>query len=399
MSVLRPAFRARLLATAFVAGLAGVPGAAAFAADAAAPAQPRPPSITVAPAASGTVIETAVVTGTLMPREEVLVIPEIDGISVQEILAEEGDRVTAGQVLARLSQDSLKIALTQNDAQIQKADAAIAQAETALPEYQANYEQAQKSFERARELNKSGVTSADVYEQRQALARAAFARLNASQEALRLAKADKALSLAQRDDLLLKLARTEIKAPTAGVISRRTARVGAVVGTASEPLFRIIEDGAIELEAAVPETVLARLAAGQPAEVLPAGRDAPVSGRVRLVSPEVNAASRLGRVRIALDSSDGLAIGAFGRARVETARRQGIVVPLSAILYGHGGTSVQVVKDGVVDSRPVSVALQSSGQALLTDGVTEGESVVVVSGTFLRDGDRVTPVAAEAPPQ
>lgn len=385
--------RARILAAGLLAGFGAMP--VALAADAAVPAQPRPPSITVSPAARGTLVETVVVTGTLVPRDEVLVIPEIDGLSVQEILAEEGDRVKAGQVLARLSPDSLKISITQNDALIQKADAAISQAETTIPEYQANYEQAQKSFERARELNKSGVTSADVYEQRQAVARAAFARLNAAEAALRLARADKAVSLAQRDDLMLKLARTEIKAPSDGVISRRTARVGAVVGTSSEPLFRIIADGAVELEGAVPETALTRLAVGQPAQVLPAGRDEPVPGKVRLVSPEVNAVTRLGRVRIALDGADGLAIGAFGRARVETARRDGIVVPLSAILYGHEGASVQVVQDGVVDTRPVTVGLSASGRALLAAGLSEGESVVVVSGTFLREGDRVTPVAAE----
>lgn len=389
--------RARALVLGLLAGVGAMP--AALAADAAVPAQPRPPSITVSPAARGTLVETVVVTGTLVPRDEVLVIPEIDGLSVQEILAEEGDRVTAGQVLARLSPDSLKIAIAQNDALIQKADAAISQAETTIPEYQANYEQAQKSFERARELNKSGVTSADVYEQRQAVARAAFARLNAAEAALRLARADKAVSLAQRDDLMLKLARTEIKAPSAGIISRRTARVGAVVGTSSEPLFRIIADGAIELEGAVPETALARLAVDQPARVLPAGREVPVPGKVRLVSPEVNAVSRLGRVRIALDASDGLAVGAFGRARVETARRDGIVVPLSAILYGTGGASVQVVQDGVVDTRPVTVGLAASGQALLTDGLAEGESVVVLSGTFLREGDRVTPVPGETASQ
>ncbi len=390
------AVRARLLGAAVLAGLGLWVPAQALAADAATPPAPRPPSITVMPAASGTVVETVVVTGSLVPRDEVLVIPEIDGLSVQEILAEEGDRVAAGQVLARLSQDALKISIAENDAQIQKADAAIAQADTSIPEYQANYEQAQKSFERARELNKSGVTSADVFEQRQAMARAAFARLNAAREALRLSRAEKAMALAQRDDLMLKLARTEIKAPSAGIISRRAVQVGAVVGTQTTPLFRIIADGAIELEGAVPETVLTRLATGQTAEVLPSGRETPITGKVRLVSPEVNAVSRLGRVRIALDDSNGLAVGAFGRARVETARRQGIVVPLSAILYGHGGTSVQVVKDGVVDTRGVTIGLAASGKALLTDGVTAGEDVVVVSGTFLRAGDRVTPVPAEA---
>lgn len=138
MSVRSPSHRARVLAVCLLAGFGVVPGA--LAADAAAPATPRPPSITVMPAASGTVVETVVVTGSLVPRDEVLVIPEIDGLSVQEILAEEGDQVAAGQVLARLSQDALKIAITENDAQIQKADAAIAQAETSVPEYQANYE-------------------------------------------------------------------------------------------------------------------------------------------------------------------------------------------------------------------------------------------------------------------
>ena len=82
----------------------------------------------------------------------------------------------------------------------------------------------------------------------------------------------------------------------------------------------------------------------------------------------------------------------FARASVETARRQGVLAPLSAILFQPSGAVVQVVRDGVVETRPVQVGLRNGLQAEIGQGLTAGESVVSVSGTFIRGGDKVTPV-------
>ena len=348
----------------------------------------RPPSITVSRAAAETLADTVVLTGTLVAREEVLVNPQIEGLAITRVLAEEGDRVVAGQVLAYLSHDVAEASLAQNAAQIARADAAIAQAQSAIQEAEANRAQADAAFARSRDLVATGAASRETFDTRQQAAQIGVARVASAQNARGLALADRALAQAQRTELAVRLALTEIRSPVAGIVSRRTARVGAVFGMTGDPLFRITQDGAVELEADVPENRLARLHAGQPATI-----DG-VLAHVRLVSPEVNRTTRLGRVRIAPDQDPVGVIGSFARARVEVARLDGIAVPLSAVLFDPDGAKVQVVHDGLVETRPVTVGLRSGGLALLTAGLAAGEAVVSVSATFVRDGDRVVAIPA-----
>lgn len=355
--------------------------------------EPRPPTVSVIAAMTGSIAETAVLTGNLVPREEVLVSPQIEGLAITEILAEEGDTVAAGQVLARLSRDVLDATVAQNAAQAARAEAAIAQARSSILEMQASRVQVDLALARTRELLNGGNASREVFEQRQAASQMAAARSDASSNALRVAEADRALNTAQQRELLVRVARTELRAPVAGVVSRRIARLGAVVAGAGDPLFRIIENGAIELEADVPETSLAKLRPGQPARIDTAG--GPRTGRVRLVSPEVSRTTRLGRVRVEVTGDGPLVIGSFARASVEVARRDGVLAPLSAILFQPDGPVVQVVRDGVVATRRVQVGLRSGALAEIQDGLQAGEHVVAVSGTFIRDGDRVTVVPAK----
>jgi HlyD family secretion protein len=379
--------------------LLGWPAApTANAADPAPVAAPRPPSVSIATAASGTLAETILLTGTLVARDEVMVGAEIDGLAITELLAEEGDKVTRGQVLARLSRDMLDAQFAQNAAALSRALAAIAQARNQIAEAEATARQADAAFARARSLEERGNTTAETLEQREAASLVARARVSVAEDALRLAQADKEMAEAQRQEIQVRLARTEIKAPAAGTISRRDARLGALVSSVAEPLFRIIGAGTIEVEADVPEISLARLRVGQKALVRPAGMREPVSARVRLVSPEVNRTSRLGRVRLWVDRVPGLAVGAFARGTVEVDRRDGTLVPLSAVLYRLDGAIVQVVRDGVVETRSVTLGLKADVKAEIRKGIDPGEQVIAISGTFVRDGDRVTPVPLSAVP-
>jgi HlyD family secretion protein len=392
----RPSFFGKLL---LCVALLGWPAAAtANAADPTPVAAPKPPSVSIATAASGTLAETILLTGTLVARDEVMVGAEIDGLAITELLAEEGDKVTRGQVLARLSRDMLDAQFAQNAAALSRALAAIAQARNQIAEAEATARQADAAFARARSLEERGNTTAEMLEQREAASLVARARVSVAEDALRLAQADKELAEAQRQEIQVRLARTEIKAPAAGTISRRDARLGALVSSVAEPLFRIIGAGTIEVEADVPEISLARLRVGQKALVRPAGMREPVSARVRLVSPEVNRTSRLGRVRLSVDRVPGLAVGAFARGTVEVDRRDGTLVPLSAVLYRLDGAIVQVVRDGVVETRSVTLGLKADAKAEIRKGIEPGEQVIAISGTFVRDGDRVTPVPLSAVP-
>lgn len=357
----------------------------------------KPPAVTVAVAGRDTIVETVDVTGTLVARDEVLVNPQIDGLAITEIDTEEGDHVTRGQILARLSRDALDASLAQNAAQVARAEAAVVQAQGSIAEAQAVRAQADAAFSRTRALVETGTASRDTFDQRQATALTGQARLASADAARTVAEADLALARAQLRETAVKVARTEIRSPVAGIVSRRTARLGAVVGMSGEPLFRVIGDGAVELAADVPEAQLVRLRPNQPVVLHVAGDDAPHPGHVRLVAPEVSNTTRLGRVRIAFDGGFSPTIGGFGRATVEVARHTGVVVPLSAVLFRAEGARAQVVVDGVVHTRPVTVGLRADRRAEIVDGVATGDRLVAVSGTFVRDGDRVTPIDPSTP--
>ncbi|WP_296578325.1 efflux RND transporter periplasmic adaptor subunit [Phreatobacter sp.] len=359
----------------------------------AAAGQGAAPAVTVTPAARSELRETVILTGSFVARDEVMVSPEVDGLTITEILAEEGDKVTAGQVLARLNREMLDVQLAQNSAQLARADAAIAQARAAIVEATSARTLAQQQLERTQQLQRSGAATADALDQRTSAARTTAARLDSVTNALALAEADLVLARAQRRDIELRMSRTEIRARIGGTISRRTARLGALAAAAGDPLFRIIAESEVELEADVPETTLARIRPGQPATIEAAGYTRPLAGKVRLVAPEVNRTNRLGRVRVTLTDDERPPLGAFGRATVEVARSTGLTVPLSAVMFGPT-TAVQVIKDGIVQTRTVVVGLRAAGRVEIREGIAEGEEVVSVSGSFVRNGDRVTPVAA-----
>lgn len=352
-----------------------------------------PPAVSVIAARAGEIIESVSVTGTLAAREEILVNPQIDQQAITEILVDEGDHVARGQVLARLQRDTLDANLAQFDAQIAHAEAAAAQARAQIAQMQATMVEARISLTRGRRLLSTGDTSHETVDQRQAANDVAAAQVQAAQGTLGAALADRALAVAQRQEIAVKLDRTDIRAPVAGIVSRRSARLGAVVGMTGEPLFRLIAGGTLELEGNVPETVLARLRPGQAASIDITGHKAPRTGHVRLVAPEVSAVTRLGRVRITLDRSDTLALGGFAHARVEVARGHGVLVPLSAVLPGPNGVQVQVVVNGTVQTRNVHLGLSDDADAQILDGVAVGEQVVAISGTFVRNGDHVVAVA------
>ncbi|MCJ2140478.1 efflux RND transporter periplasmic adaptor subunit [Methylobacterium sp. E-066] len=364
---------------------AAVPDAAAIA-----------PAVTVIPAQRREIVERAVVTGTLVPRDEILVAPEVEGLRITELLVEEGDRVTKGQVLAKLSQEMIVTQEASNVAAIARAEAAIVQARSQIVQAEAANIEAKQALERAQSLAKTGNATAAVLEQRVSAAQGAEGRLAAAKGGLQSAQADLATARAAGSEIALRRARTDIRAPEAGIVNRRTARVGASVTSAGEPLFRLIARGEIELEGEVPETSLARITVGDPANLdLDDGRQ--LRGKVRRVYPEVDRATRLGKVRIRLSDDPALRIGAFARGTVEVARREGIAVPVSSLLYAADGrASVLVAKDGRVEARAVTSGLSSDGYTELRSGVAAGESVVARAGSFLRDGDRVRAVARPA---
>jgi len=184
-----------------------------------------------------------------------------------------------------------------------------------------------------------------------------------------------------------------LKAPAAGLVTRSTATVGAVASLRAEPLYRIMINAEIELEVEVPSIQLPKLRAdGRQTARVEVENGTEVTGRVRLVPGEVDRMTQLGRVRLSIDPNPSLRIGMFARAAIDASRSCGVAVPRSAVTYRTEGTSVQVIRNGVVETRRIRTGLRSDSDIEIRDGVTEGDVLVASAGTSLHDGDAVKPV-------
>ena len=308
--------------------------------------------------------------GNIAAWQEALVGAEAAGLRLATVQADVGQRVRRGQVLATLADETVR--------------ADLAQAQAALAEAEASAAEATANAERAATLQDSGALSASQIQQYATAALTAKARVAAQRAAVQ----------AQQ----LRLKQTQVLAPDDGIVSARSATVGAVVGSGQE-LFRLIRGGRLEWRAELPSADLARVRAGQAATLTtPSGRT--VAGTVRQVAPTVDAASRNGLVYVDLKpgpDSDARP-GMFARGSFAFDARPALTLPAAAVLLRDGFSVVmRVGADNRVQQTKVQV-LQRDADRVALQGLPADARVVARGAAFLSDGDTVRVVAEPAAP-
>lgn len=362
----------------------------------AAPAAPKPDhaalTVTVGPVETRRMAETLQVNGSLVPWEDLAIGTESTGLSIVRILADEGDHVTAGQLLAKLDDAIILAQLKENQAQIEHARATIGQQDAAIAEAEANVKSASHDLSRAQELIKTNSITLQTTEQREATARTADARLNSARMGRAVSQADLTVAEATRTELMARFAQTEIRAPADGIVSRRTARIGnIVIGAGNDVLFRMVRDGILELDANVPDRMMARLAAGQRVRLAATGSDGkPIFGSVRAVAPLVDPTTRMGIAHIRFPIEAALRAGMFVSGDLMLAERDTVAVPESSILVKDGKPVVFALADGnLVTEKPVETGLRMDGRVAILKGLEPGDQIVHAGAGFLKDGDKV----------
>jgi HlyD family secretion protein len=307
-----------------------------------------------------------IASGVLIPREDVAIFSDLTGFRVARVMADEGAWVRAGQPLAQLDDTLLR-------AQIDQAAAQAAQ-------QRVQAERAEAEAARVNGLDNEGVLSKEQVEARRFAARAARAQARAQEAALR--------------DLRTRQGKMTIRATYGGLVIERNVRPGDPGGNASTPWFRIAKDGQIELAADLSESALAKIRPGVAARVTLAD-GSQVTGAVRLVSPRVDANTKLGRVRISLPVTASARAGGFARASFTGAAQSRLAVPETAIRYDADGAAVMVVgADNKVTRTAVVTGQHGLGFVELISGPPAGSRVVAKYATMLVNGDAVRPVLA-----
>lgn len=385
---------------ALVLGLApALAGPAALAQEAATPASAAaPPAITVAEVVSADLRDRVYASGRIAPVEEVAVAPQIEGQRIETLLVDLGDWVEQGQVLAELADETLILQRSQLMAQQLSASAAVAQAEAQLAEARASADEAVRVRDRTETLRDDGNASQATLDQAGSAAASALARVAATEQAIAAARAQVDLAALQIADVELRLERTRITAPVAGLVSQRNAQVGAIASAAGQPMFVLIRDGALELQADLAEQDVLRILAGQDALIRPVAAANALPGHVRLVEPTVDTATRLGRVRIAIDDSSQVRSGLFAEAEILIVERRALALPVTAVLATPGGGMrvLRVGPEGVVEEVTVQTGIRDGALIEILSGLALGDQVVARAGAFVRPGDRINPVPREA---
>ena len=298
--------------------------------------------------------------GNIVAWQEAVIGSESNGLRLTQVLVNVGDTVKAGQLLARFSGDSVQ--------------ADVAQARASLVEAQATALDAASNATRARTLQNSGALSTQQINQFTTAEQTAQARVVAAQAVL--------------DAQQLRGNNTRVVAPDSGVISARSATVGAVVGSGAE-LFRLIRGGRLEWRAEVTSSEVARIKPGASALVT-AASGTRVQGTVRMVAPTVDPLTRNALVYVDLPRDANVKAGMYAQGEFSLGSITALTLPQQALVLRDGFSYAMRIEPG---NKVVQVKLQTGrrlGDAVeIVQGAKPGERFVAVGAAFLADGDTV----------
>lgn len=319
--------------------------------------------------------------GSVAAWQEAIIGAESNGLRVAELHAAVGDTVRRGQLLASFGAETVQ------------ADVALARA--ALNEAQANAAEALANGDRARAVQGTGAISAQQVNQYLTQEQTAKARVESAK--------------AQLDSQMLRLKQTQLLSPDSGTISSRTASVGSVVGAGTE-MFRLIRQGRLEWRGEVTSSELPRISVGANVTVTAPG-GAQIKGRVRMLAPTVDLASRNGLVYVDLlgavpggkAAAGAFKPGMYAQGEFELGSSGALTVPQSAVVVRDGFSYVYSVGgDQRVSQRKVQVGRIVGDQVEIQSGIKAEDRLVVSGGSFLSDGDLVhvveAPVSAKKVP-
>lgn len=367
--------------------------------------EPALTTVGVTPAKLRPVSQSLTLSSELVPFQEIDVYAKEAGY-VKTLSVDYGSHVHAGQVMAVLEIPELEAQLQQDEAGIKAQRDEVTRAKNEVERVRAQYDVASLQYQRLAGVAKTkpGLVAQQEVDDAQGKSLAAESQLAAVQGASDAAQSQLAVAQAKltHDQALYNY--SKITAPFDGVVTQRFANLGALMqagttSTQATPLVRLSQEDKFRLVIPVPETYVRYIRMGDPVEVKVPSLDRVFQGRVARFSVELNGSTRTMHTEVDVPNANGQLVPGLYAEAILTLNERGnaLVVPLQAINREGDNTSVFVVSpDDTVQDRQVTLGVQTANYAEVTNGLREGEEVIVSDRSSLKAGQRVTPQPVQA---
>ncbi len=406
-----------------------------------APAKLPSQTVTVGSVETVNIPRTLKAKGTIAARNLISIVPQRGG-QIKQILVKEGQAVKIGQPLAYIDDSELQTQINQAQAKVQSDQGVVQQRRAALADAKAKEAQAragaqeavanlaqakakqlqaQQKSKRYGQLAAQGAVSQDALQGYEADAasltessRAAQAKISSAQESIKSAKfainsaqasigsaqADVRNSIAKVEQLRAQVGQTIVRAPAAGIITRpqvegkiqEIAQIGDFSGS-TKPLFSIISNDQLELQAEVPASQLPQVDLGAPAQITTEADDrVRIAGTVRNVEQLVNTGSRQVIVKIGFSPTALLRPGMFAKAAITTSSAMGTTIPAKAVQFQPDKSALVFVLAGENQVRAQKVEVGeplNDNKVEIKTGLKPGDRIVIAGAGYIKDGDKV----------
>lgn len=360
-----------------------------------------PKAIQAEPVRQDSVTRTVDVVGTLAAVDEVTISSEADG-KVAKILADLGDRVSAGQLLVQLDNEKQQYTVAQQQAALARTLAQYGAPDSEhLPELEdtpdarranADLVQATQAYDRASELFKRTLISQQALDDAKAALQSKRAIYNSAIQNAKNLRASIQASEATMKLAGRQLRDTEIRAPFDGFVQKRFVNMGELVKT-QMPVMAIVQLDPLKVTAEIPEKMAPWINAGQAVDLkVDAYQDRSFTGKVSRISPAVNTATRAFPFEALVPNKDAvLKPGTFARVHIESGKVDSVLtVPYAALQYRYGVNRVFVVTGDKLVIRELSVGERVGDRIEVMSGVKAGERVAITDVDSLNDGAPIT---------
>lgn len=201
---------------------------------------------------------------------------------------------------------------------------------------------------------------------------------------------DQALAEIRQDVPGVEFSPVKILAPVAGTIIMDAVEPGATL-TMQKPAYSIGKLKQVYMIASVREALIGKIKTGNPAEIMvEAYPDKKFTGKITEISPNVDPVSRTVRIKIKIANTNYLLKpGMFARATIKTDHKQGLIVPLDAVVYSGARRSVFILRDKKAKRTDVHLGVIIENKVAVTGDLHEGDLVVVMGQNLLEEGSAV----------